>query len=549
MSAHRPRTVLVLGGIRSGKSEYAESLLPANGPVRYIATAETSDVDDPDWSARVEAHRRRRPDHWTTEEIGKDPDALASLILAAAETDTLLVDDIGGWVTAQLHAEPDADATDAAVLAAPILALSAAVGAARARVVLVSPEVGLSVIPPTRLGRDFADAVGAANRALAAACQAVVLVVAGQPVWLRPPGEEEPAAAVSDEPSRVVTPERPPAPPVTQPAEAPGEASDEPDIETGMTLPLPDGEAANRATARVERLPVAGAGLGPMVAAVAFAASTRGTDAPAPFASVRVIAIGGTHGGGIATGDSDEAWAARRDDTGSVLHRLALSNVDANATIEYLSAGRAAPIEDGDAMTEAGLAAALRRGFRAAEAAADRGNDLIVLAAGGPGMDAAATAVVAGITRLEVAALLPRVFVGDGTIDDNAWMTRCLTLRDALRRVRDRVPDGPTSLAALGGPSLAVAAGLLLGAAQRRTPVLIDGPVGAAAALAARDYAAQTRLWCQLTDVGGDPTVRAAADRVGLAPLFDVGFALGEGANALALLPTIQAALVAAAAA
>jgi hypothetical protein len=75
-------------------------------------------------------------------------------------------------------------------------------------------------------------------------------------------------------------------------------------------------------------------------------------------------------------------------------------------------------------------------------------------------------------------------------------------------------------LTTVGGPALALATGVLLGAAARRTPVFIDGALGAAAALAARDWAAQVRLWCALVDIGGDATVKAAADRLGTTPIF-----------------------------
>jgi NaMN:DMB phosphoribosyltransferase len=105
------------------------------------------------------------------------------------------------------------------------------------------------------------------------------------------------------------------------------------------------------------------------------------------------------------------------------------------------------------------------------------------------------------------------------------------------------VPDGPTVLGTVGGPSIATATGVLLGAANRRLPVLIDGPVAVAAAMAAREYGTQVRLWCLLLDAGTDPTVRLGADRLGVTPLLDVGLGLGEGAGALALLPTLQAAL------
>src|SRR5690349_17906776 len=98
MSHDGYHTVLVLGGIRSGKSEFAEARLAGSPAVRYVATA-TADPADQEWSGRLAAHQSRRPDSWTTEETGADPARLVELIAAARPEDTLLVDDLGGWVT------------------------------------------------------------------------------------------------------------------------------------------------------------------------------------------------------------------------------------------------------------------------------------------------------------------------------------------------------------------------------------------------------------------------------------------------------------------
>ncbi|MER7472126.1 bifunctional adenosylcobinamide kinase/adenosylcobinamide-phosphate guanylyltransferase, partial [Micromonospora sp. NPDC000018] len=68
MSVDGWNTVLVLGGIRSGKSEFAESLVAEAPTVRYVATAADAPADDAEWAARLAAHRARRPETWTTEE-------------------------------------------------------------------------------------------------------------------------------------------------------------------------------------------------------------------------------------------------------------------------------------------------------------------------------------------------------------------------------------------------------------------------------------------------------------------------------------------------
>jgi adenosylcobinamide kinase/adenosylcobinamide-phosphate guanylyltransferase len=167
---------LVLGGTRSGKSGYAEELLPADAPVRYLATARRH-ADDAEWTARIDAHRARRPPTWTTVE---EPDVGA---LVRAGGGPLLVDDLATWLTGVLD---DAGAWDRAVDISPqVDALVGAVSAAPGRVVLVSAEVGLGVVPSTRAGRVFRDELGALNAALARVCDEVVLLVAGLPVRLK----------------------------------------------------------------------------------------------------------------------------------------------------------------------------------------------------------------------------------------------------------------------------------------------------------------------------------------------------------------------------
>jgi adenosylcobinamide kinase/adenosylcobinamide-phosphate guanylyltransferase len=170
------KRTLVLGGTRSGKSRYAEDLLPAEEPVRYIATARRI-ADDAEWAARIAAHRARRPAAWTTVE---DPD-LAALL---SDDGPLLVDDLATWLTGVLD---DAGAwDDPTVDVSPHRdRLVAAVRTAQARVVLVSAEVGLGVVPATRAGRLFRDELGALNAALAHVCDEVVLLVAGLPLRLK----------------------------------------------------------------------------------------------------------------------------------------------------------------------------------------------------------------------------------------------------------------------------------------------------------------------------------------------------------------------------
>jgi adenosylcobinamide kinase / adenosylcobinamide-phosphate guanylyltransferase len=172
--------ILVLGGIRSGKSQWAEDTLagmaPAGSPVRYLATGPAGD-GDAQWAARVATHRARRPAHWSTVE---SPDVAAQL--RGDATTATLVDDVGGWLTAALDRR---DGWSGGSVAADTDELVCAVGDFDAALAVVSPEVGLTVVPPTAAGRRFADELGTLNQRLAAVCDRVVLVIAGQPLTVK----------------------------------------------------------------------------------------------------------------------------------------------------------------------------------------------------------------------------------------------------------------------------------------------------------------------------------------------------------------------------
>jgi adenosylcobinamide kinase / adenosylcobinamide-phosphate guanylyltransferase len=178
---------LVLGGIRSGKSRWAEeaiakSLAPGQ-LARYLASGPAAQADA-DWAHRVEQHRNRRPPHWSTVET----DDITTELRQSPDTPTL-VDDLGAWLTRTLDRHR---AWENGSVAAPvhetIEAMIAAVDEFESTLVLVSPEVGLTVVPATASGRRFADELGSLNQRIAALCEQVVLVVAGQAVPIKPSG-------------------------------------------------------------------------------------------------------------------------------------------------------------------------------------------------------------------------------------------------------------------------------------------------------------------------------------------------------------------------
>lgn len=171
---------LVLGGIRSGKSQWAEGAITravsSTEPVRYVATGAVA-TDDAEWTKRISTHRERRPAHWSTVES----EDVATQLRADSDTATL-VDDIGGWLVAVMDRR---EAWSGGAVSEDVDDLVAAVGAFRGPLALVSPEVGLAVVPATQSGRRFADELGVLNQRLAAQCDRVVLVVAGQPLTVK----------------------------------------------------------------------------------------------------------------------------------------------------------------------------------------------------------------------------------------------------------------------------------------------------------------------------------------------------------------------------
>ena len=180
--------VLVMGGARSGKSERAELRMAAEPAVTYVATG-PGGAGDPEWAARVAAHRARRPAWWRTVETtdlvrvlaGADgADGANGADGADGAEGAVLIDGIGTWLAAVL----DQDGWDTGKLEARIAELTAAWRQANAYVVAVSDETGLGVIPETPAGRVFRDWLGRINQALAGESEETELVVAGRVVAL-----------------------------------------------------------------------------------------------------------------------------------------------------------------------------------------------------------------------------------------------------------------------------------------------------------------------------------------------------------------------------
>jgi adenosylcobinamide kinase/adenosylcobinamide-phosphate guanylyltransferase len=168
---------LVLGGVRSGKSRYAQQLAVRAGRVTFIATAEHR--DDKEMQRKIERHRAERPEHWETIE---EPLDLATAIQSGARScDLLLIDCLTLFTAKVLEVHGDDDEA----VASRVGALCAALQTAPCSVVLVSNEVGSGVVPAFEMGRRYRDLLGEINQQVAAVADRVVLMVAGLPLALK----------------------------------------------------------------------------------------------------------------------------------------------------------------------------------------------------------------------------------------------------------------------------------------------------------------------------------------------------------------------------
>lgn len=177
MQVCRTKSVtLVLGGVRSGKSRFAQTLAAQCERVTFIATAEGR--DDAEMQHKIERHHADRPQHWTTAEVPlRLSEAIAS---ACAESDVILVDCLTIFAANLLEAHGDESKRDS-----NICELCEALSTATCPVILVSNEVGSGVVPAYASGRQFRDLVGEINQRVAAVADTVLMMVAGLPLPLK----------------------------------------------------------------------------------------------------------------------------------------------------------------------------------------------------------------------------------------------------------------------------------------------------------------------------------------------------------------------------
>lgn len=189
------RLILVLGGVRSGKSTFAEEKAREIGgdDVLYVATAQAGDDE---MHLRVERHRSSRPHSWRTLEAPQDVGA--AIRPMAGDMRAILVDCLTFLVANMLLAvsgpeedpfdDPSSDPFDETIEASVLEEVEALVSCAQEfniSIIVVSNEVGMGVVPAYDLGRAYRDLLGRANQRLAKYADEVVLLVAGVPMRIK----------------------------------------------------------------------------------------------------------------------------------------------------------------------------------------------------------------------------------------------------------------------------------------------------------------------------------------------------------------------------
>ncbi len=165
---------LVLGGVRAGKSTYAQKLAAQGERVLFVATAEAGDAE---MEARIRAHQASRPAEWDT--LEEPLDVVAALEPVLHGYDTVLLDCLTLWVSNLLLDERRRD------IPSEVQRLMELYRQGGASWVVVSNEVGLGVVPANELGRTFADELGRVNQIVAEEADAVYFMAAGLPLAMK----------------------------------------------------------------------------------------------------------------------------------------------------------------------------------------------------------------------------------------------------------------------------------------------------------------------------------------------------------------------------
>ncbi|MCV7369900.1 nicotinate-nucleotide--dimethylbenzimidazole phosphoribosyltransferase [Mycolicibacterium duvalii] len=324
-------------------------------------------------------------------------------------------------------------------------------------------------------------------------------------------------------------------------------------------LAAPDPQTSAAARDRQDRLTKPRGALGRLEELSVWVAACQGLCPPRQFERARVVVFAGDHGvatAGVSAYPSavTAAMVTNIDGGGAAVNVLA-TVADATVRIADIAVDTAQPLSPAigahrirrssgniaveDALSPDEVVEAIEAGRRIADEEVDAGADLLIAGDMGIGNTTPATTLIAALTDTE-----PVAVVGRGTgIDDAGWARKTAAVRDALYRTRGLSADSVALLRICGGADLAAMAGFCAQAAVRRTPLLLDGMVVTAAALAAEGLAPGAKQWWQAGHRSTEPAHAVALQHLGLQPIVELDMHLGEGSGALVALPVLRAAV------
>ncbi|MFP5070015.1 nicotinate-nucleotide--dimethylbenzimidazole phosphoribosyltransferase [Pseudonocardia nantongensis] len=319
-----------------------------------------------------------------------------------------------------------------------------------------------------------------------------------------------------------------------------------------------DDAARTAAAARLDRMTKPRGALGRVEDVAVTLAGIAGTETPpvpAPAAVAVFAADHGVHAQGVTPWPQEVTaqMVANFLAGGAVVNAFARQ---LGAEVQVVDAGVAADLEPapgllprkvargtadmtaGPAMTREQARTALEHGIEVARDLVAAGNRCLLTGDMGIANTTAAAALVCAFTGAD-----PAEVTGRGTgVDDDTLTRKTDVVRRALERHRPDPGDPLGALAAVGGLEHAGLAGLVLGAAALRVPVLLDGVSGGAAALVAGALAPEARGYCMAGHRSAEPGAPTALAHLGLVPLLELDMRLGEGTGALLALPVLQGA-------
>jgi nicotinate-nucleotide--dimethylbenzimidazole phosphoribosyltransferase len=297
----------------------------------------------------------------------------------------------------------------------------------------------------------------------------------------------------------------------------------------GAELDWPSFEAETQAHDALIRR----ADMGRLSGLLEWLAAVQGVYPVRPIARPRLVVVTSDHA--VATTGASSLTSA---DTARAVAALGAGS-DGPAPLAELAHRSGVGVRPEAIAADSSASEAILRGTALADSEIDGGTDFFIVGNIGAGSTTAAAAVISVLADIEPVKAIGR---GGSGIDDIGWMHKISAVRDARLAAKPHRNDPVAFLDELGAADLGLLAGLMLRASVRRTPVLFDGVVAAAAGLIADDKKPGARRWWQPAQATGDPGFAAVVAKFNATAIVDLGLAAGDGRGGLLALEVLRSA-------